>query len=750
MRKNSWLKSTCSSAALIVTLVAPDIALALDELVVSSRKRAENLSDVPISVTAFSADDIEAMGIDSPKDFLDQTPGVFYRTNTTAGTAFVNIRGIAASRNAESPVGVVVDGVYLNNPLGFQNELVDVEQIEVLKGPQGALYGRNASAGAIIVTTKAPTNEFEGQVTVGYGRNDWRKAEASFGGPIIEDKLLFRIAGYQNGHDGFFENKFLSTPNNPVYQDPLDNKGIRGRLLFNPTDTFSGELRGSFTKSEGGFNDNPGLASGIVTGDEDIVFGNPAFDLVTNVRSFSDRETTDISLKLDWDLEFGTLTSITAYSELEEISGGDDQPLDSIANTTQGLLNTYETISQELRFTSPSDRDFRYIVGGYYQNTDRVFANSLGTDTGAGQVVTQFDSRYGISPAGGSVNPQLGTNANFIDQEAWAVFAQFEYDINDQFELSAAIRYDEDNETADSIQLLAPGAGGADAVPVVVTGIAFDQLETLNRKADFSSWQPKVTLSYQPSDMFTIYATYAEGFKNGGFNNLDVSQAFGAIPNVFEAEEVQTFEAGLKTSLLEDQLKINGAVYLNNVDDFNYFEVALGPSGPSQANGNIDEVEFLGFEFDFSYAVTDAITLSGSGNIIESEIKKSTRFNPGGVIEGNNAPYFPEQSYAAMVDWRDQLTENIGGFANLQVNYIGEIQWDLREMVVHDPQTFLDARAGVTYGDEDRPWTFTVFCKNCTDNDYIIESLPLVDNAIVPQFQSRNSRIFGIEVSKEF
>ena len=723
-----------------------------DTIIVTSRRREENLADVPASVSAFTAEDIETMGIDSPKDFLHQTPGVFYRTNTTAGTAFVNIRGISASRNAESPVAVVVDGVYLNNPLGFQNELIDVEQIEVLKGPQGALYGRNASAGAIIITTKQPTNEFEGKITVGYGRNNWHTAEASFGGPIIEDQLLFRVAAYQRGHDGFFRNEFLSTPGNPNFLDSLDNRGIKGRLLFNPEGNFTGELRAGYTETRSGFNDNPGLASGIVTGDEDIVFSNPAFDLVSNVDSFSNRETTDVSLKLDLDLGFGTLTSISAYSDLEEISGGDDQPLDSVANTTQSLINTYETFSQELRFTSAGDSPFRYILGGYFQTTDRVFANALGTDTGQGLLVVELDPVYGVSPAIGSVNPKLGTNANFIDQTAWAVFAQFEYDITDQLELSAAVRYDEDDETADSIQLLQPGSGGA---PVVIDGTAFEELVTLDRNANFDDWQPKATLSYKPVDGLNIYATYAEGFKNGGFNNLDVSLAFGAIPNVFLPESTRTIEGGFKSSLLDDRLTFNSAVYWTKVDEFNYFEVALGPSGPSQANGNIDEVEFIGFEFDFNYAVTDTITFTGSGNVIDSEITENTRFagdasgDPAGAI-GNNAPYFPKHSFAAMVDWRDDLTDRIQGFANLQVNHIGEVQWDLREEVVHDPQTFVDARLGVAYGADDAPWRLTVFCRNCTNNDYIIESLPLVNNAIVPHFQSRDSRIFGFEVSKEF
>jgi len=221
-------------------LAMPHFTLAeeatLEEIVVVARRRSEDLQDVPIAVTAFTASDIESAGITRPQDFISLTPNVSMVDTANIGDTQVSIRGQVSTRDAESTFAYVVDGVLITNPNGFNGELYDIEQIEILKGPQGALYGRNAVAGAILVSTKRPTEEFEASVKGTLGEDNLKKGQLMVSGPLIDGELYGRLDGFYGKSDGQFKNTFTGDDDKVNYSE---EEAVRGRLIWEPTEGLS-------------------------------------------------------------------------------------------------------------------------------------------------------------------------------------------------------------------------------------------------------------------------------------------------------------------------------------------------------------------------------------------------------------------------------------------------------------------------------------------------------------------------------
>jgi len=306
-----------------VPAVLAQSSFAIEEVVVTARKRSENLQEVPIAITAIDETTIERAGIERASDYIGLIPNVTLVDTANVGDTQVSIRGIVSTRDAESTFAYVVDGVLSTNPNSFNEELFDVQQIEVLKGPQGALYGRNAVAGAILVTTKAPTNEFEAKIGGGVANNDAYKANAMFSGPIIEDVLLARVAFSTRETDGFYKNEFTGEDDSVDY---LEDDSIRGRAIWNVSDDLTLDFRAGYSKVKGGaINFNATFAVpqfiNVLPGgsptyfqdvnDADFVFG-------FNVPGENEQETTDFAIKADWSLGFADLIASASYNNLEE------------------------------------------------------------------------------------------------------------------------------------------------------------------------------------------------------------------------------------------------------------------------------------------------------------------------------------------------------------------------------------------------------------------------------------------------
>jgi len=568
---------TAKCIAAVVATASINSAIAqttLEEVVVTARKRAENLQEVPISVAAFTRAEIEAAGIERPVDYISLIPNVTIVDAANVGDTQVSIRGIVSTRDAEGTFAYVVDGVLITNPNAFNEELVDVEQIEVLKGPQGALYGRNAVAGAILVNTRVPTNEFYTKVKLGYGNNKYKQAQAIISGAMIEDTLAASLTAYYNDTDGFYDNAFTGEDDAVDY---LQNTGVRGRMVWTVNDKTTVDFRASTARAEGGainfnavfaipafvdFLGSPTFFSDV--NDHDFVF---AF----NVPGENTQRTNEFSIKADWEGKGFDVTAIAAYNDLDEylLSDGTSATfygyeLTDKCQADRAMLNSFtrpdlfgeplapflvlppgggavppdfsgvygpytptscdgyqyqernqQDTSFELRLTSNEDQKYRWIAGAYYLKIDREVVVAYGADQGLGFLRQPY-----VPPSG--PNPTDLLFWDEFDTDVWAAYGQLEFDLGDSMEIALALRYDKEKRKVNNQvpNVMSSGLNGNLAGQPI--NPAFNEFPDgiPERSANFSEWQPKVSWRWAATDNMNVYASWGRGFRSGGFNSI--------------------------------------------------------------------------------------------------------------------------------------------------------------------------------------------------------------------------------------
>lgn len=723
-------------AIMVVTVPNTSFAQegALEEIVVTARQREEKLQDVPATITAFTEGDIERAGIERAEDFIALTPGVSIVDAAEVGDAQVSIRGINGSRDAEANFAFIVDGILYTNPSAFNREFADLKQIEILKGPQGAIYGRSAAAGAVIVTTQDPADEFSGKIKASAGENSAYYTSVVASGPLVQNQLKGRLHFDYRTTDGFYNNEFLGKDD---VVDDFENYNVNGRLLWEPNEVLSVDVRGHYGEVEAAaitFN------AAFALSDAAAFLGFPPLYENVNEHDFifqfnrdpvNNQESKDFSIKVDYDMGWATVTAWSLYSNIEQnfladgTSGAfgffslDTTPISSsnpeggclasvaslfaqgvtlpppqflgpnpfpptflgpyTPTTCDGYQNQVrdqEDISFEVRLTSPSDQRLRWQGGFYYLDLER--------EVGVAQL--RDDGRPTLPQS--LINPLTEALVyDAFDTTVYAVFGQVAFDVTESIEVSAALRYDrEEREVSSKVPppsqqrsqfidytspfLLFPlGASVCpDGIPGSPLNPAFIDFNTCtvsnsipDRKAEFDEVQPKISLRWDTNDNLTLFASWGVGFKSGGFNNqgskaivdlfyntplLDPVAVGGAaagaglsISDSFEKETSNAFEAGFKSSFLDGQLNMEGAVFYTQIDNMQIFNFFVGPFGLLRVVSNIDEVEITGAEFAMQSQLTDAWSIFGGVGVTSGEIKKN-RNRPQTV--GNDVPYSPD------------------------------------------------------------------------------------------------------------
>ena len=679
----------------------------MEEVLVTARMRSESRQDVPITVNVFTAENIEAAGIQKPADFIARVPNMTLVETQNAGNAFVVLRGISQARNSEPSVAVLVDGVLETNPAEFNQELFDIEQIEVLKGPQGAVYGRNAIGGAIIIRTKDPGDEFEGRVKLGAGNGSSINAQGEVSGPI-GDTFGYRASVNYYDTDGYLPSTFLGGK-----ADPVQSLAGRLRLTFKPSDTFSGDVRLSYENL-----DTRGFYFVIPRDDEANPFST--FTTPPNANDVSspiqvdqtgvdNRDLFTGAVKLDFKLGGGTLSSISSYNSTEEIITGDAYDFrpaaTSIFNVLLGFdLNQSQFLdlsswSQEVRFTSSDEGRLRWILGGYFVHTDRFISTGNMVDDGTGVYPVYHHPRLTGN------NPSATFLADNQDNDAWAVFGDATFEISDQFELDVALRYDEDRRenTTETPTAFLPD-------PSASTGEV--------RTETFSETQPKVTLRYKPSDDITLYGGWSRGFRSGGFNQTGVgavadASGIAGVNDIFQAEVADTWEVGIKGSFLDRRLN-TGLALFDTRSTNGYFFVFLAANS-TQNLGNLD-AKYKGAEFDISWRATDHLELFGSAGYTDSEI---TDMEDPSVI-GNQAPLVSRVTYNLGAQLDQPLNDSLNLALRVDWRHVGETWWEPYNTTSRDPIDLVDLRLGL----EGKKWAVTAWSKNLTDENYNAEFSP--------------------------
>lgn len=736
-------------------------------IIVTGLKRDQAFLDVPVSVSVFSAETIAQAGVTRPQDFLSLTPNVTFIQTNHAGEAFVNIRGQASVRQAESAVAVVIDGVQLATQNEFNGELFDIAQIEILKGPQSALYGRNATAGAIIITTKAPTDDLEGQVNVTYGNWNTMRFTGGVGGAIVPGILRFRVSAALADTDGPFKNI-----NNGENVMRSNEKVGRFRLDWTPSDVFKADLRFNVSRLSGG-----GIAATAIA-IPSVVAGVPVtsdFDMndfsripfTSDVRGYNIQNKWSTSLKLDYDLGFATLTSVTSYNFIRDDYGAKNFPYanftqpgtnfnvgvdwaSAFGDLTQNYSISNRAFIQEFGLSSNNvDSRLRWMAGFFFLDSKRQFISLQGQNA-SGVITPGFDIN-----GPGTSNPTTQYDKSRYTAQNYSPFANIQFDLTDNLELSVAGRYDTEKRTGRTLTPDIPNlVAGRPTYNLCVlnTGLSADQC---SGEATFRSFQPKVTLIYKLPGTGSLFASWGKGFKSGGFNPIGTRQTLvnaivGAggspaqvfVQDAYGKETSNAFEVGFKSELFDRALSFNGAAFLTNVKGAQQFE--FNPIAGIQAVSSIDEVKIKGFELDAQVRFATWATLFGSVGYIDSKIDKLLS-NPQFV--GNRTPYVADITLNGGVQLSPPISDTLTLNMRLEVNHSGSMWFDAGNQLGtrRDPLTLANVRVGV----ETDKWDLSIWSRNLFDRRYSAESVPLVAGALQAGFKGF-PRSVGVDARYKF
>jgi len=676
----------------------------IEKISVISRGRVESIQNVPDSVTAFSAERIEKSRITNFRDVANLTPNLSQLDNFRPGLARITIRGLITPQVGDPPLAFVVDGVTAPDLEFINQDLVDIERIEVMRGAQGALYGRGAIGGAVIVTTKKPIEDFEGKIKGSVGNGNTYNLNAVVSGSLNdENTAYFRAGGYIKDTDGLIKNTYTGD-----YADPLKEQSVFSQLEFELSEDTSINLKGKYTSSEAGFAYYQGVSDDTI---EDF-----SINTSQNIINQDERDVYELSAKLTQHYDLGKFELVTAYSnsENEHFYDGDYSADATFIDEdgffrapfgTEGLYDI-ESLTVESRFISQSDQAFRWSVSAFYQQRDRDTAVLFYDDFTDAEILTRADFA--------NDEPYLSIIDN-NSSDAWALAGQFNYDINEQLELTGAMRYDHD------------------------TRESFDPTnkDATYAKKSFSQLQPKVTLAYQMNDGLLLYTGYSRGFRSGGFN-----EPADGISRTFDKEISDSYEIGFKTALFNNKVTLNGAAFIIEQDDAQFTQFNIDTF--TLENLSIDEVQTKGLELEAAFAATSNLSINLSAGIVDSEIK---RFALRPELAGRPQFWVPEYNYGLSANHNLALNGEWSLFSRAELLIEGPKTFSIDIPDVESSRyTYLNAGAGL----KSEQWSVQVYVDNLTDERAIEDIFLLADGVTDLVRQPNKPRSYGIELSYQF
>ena len=778
----------------------------IEEILVTARKRTENLQEVPAAVSAYGTEELQDRGVDNITEVARLTPNItINETNgLIAGAIQVFIRGIGNDPGFDQGVGLYVDDVYLNRTSGALLDVYDVERIEVLKGPQGHLYGRNTIGGALKYVSREPDNETRVRLEGKVGEDSLRKFRGSFSGALVEDALFASLAVSKTDRDGYQTNLYDGSE-----FAGADQLAMRGTLIWKASEALRFKLVGDLMRDDsdpyvptrvgvnlggpsglGAFGALLSTANLFVPG---AAYLAPGQALDTSLPTSKDHvntafleggfdeykvDTSGVSLTIDWDLnEAWSLKSITGFRSMDV-----RQPFD-FDGSDQVFINTLqqpesEDVSQEIQLHYASD-NLNAVAGFYY--LDGEYDNELfTTQTPFLRLLTSHVKHTSVDERG---------------LESTSVYANVDWDINDQWQLSVGGRYTTDKKDINQVanvtltQHVAAFVRlpGLEQAPLVLspTGafimpnlpffnfflphrdvrgniIGLGNMETVtnypeNKIGDdkWSEFTPSAKLSFRVSDNTLLYGGVSTGFKSGGF---DFSGRVYDAPT-YEPETVTTYSIGLKTTLADGSLRFNAEAFLNDYQDKQFTVIALDEQTGTlvQQNDNAGEVETRGFEFELLWLPpVDGLALNLNLGYLDVKVKELIdEVAPGvlGNVADNHAMgYSPE----LMVQARVQYTANLNGAGSLTIG----ADADYRDKMYTDSPIDLTnpfflaatsddrilANAFLTYRSSGGQWRVTIEGKNLGDKR-VLENTFNVSNFILGGYN--RGRTWGLTVAYE-
>lgn len=732
-------KSTRAAAvltALTSSLLAPTMvsALALEEVVVTAQKRQESMQDVPVTLSAFTDQAMKDMGISNAQDLQLATPGLVFTSLGNLGAPYLRGVGTRFTLNGlDASVATYVGDRYV--PRGGANMMelgIDVERVEVLKGPQGILYGRNATGGAIRVIKKGAAEELEGEVRATVGNYSLKEVAASISAPISES-LGFRLSAQKTDRDGWQDNL---TSDLPGAYDKVNDKNamsMSGVLEWAASDNTQIDVgfdywevddsRGQDGAGQGPSELNVGVANfgGVFPVDRETV--------ATETRQKNDGDQLSADISVEHSMDAIDLVSVTIYSrfDMRWTSEGDGSSAELFGPAI--AYDESETWSQEFRIASNGDGAIDWTAGVFF------YDDSHGTDF-------NFFS---------AILPGISQGQQTTETTAWAVFAHGGYDLSERWGVKFGARYSYEEREVDLEQ------SPRDVTSVTPVPQKFEN--------DWNEFTPMATLEYR-ADAGLVYLTYSRGFKSGGYNYPAPTTADGLDPEILDM-----IELGFKGDLLDDTLRLNAAVFHYDYTDLQV-QRAAGDTGLTKTE-NAADATILGLDLDVTWLLTDALTLRFGLSLLDSEYddydatEKVFRANlDGSYGTATPTPGMTDVRYDASgesllraADYQYFVTANYEFALNsgarlplsLTYSYTDDVQFDFstdpiaKGYLRQEGYGLLSARA--SYHSADDNWSVSLWGRNLTDEEYFNE---IAGNGMGLRGFWAEPRTYGADVSVKF
>lgn len=726
-----------ATAATLAPLSYAEDSNTIEEVIVTARQQSETLQDVPVTIAALTEADLDRYNITSLVDAAKMVPNMVIAQGGSGNGSSLRLRGIGSSSISaafDHSVALNLDGVVVNRGRFIHNSYLDMSQLEVLKGPQSLYFGKSATAGVVSITTNDPGDEFEFQLGGGIETEyDGTFYEMVISGPITET-LGARLAVGGSKNDELFENySFANDPNAALngaekyYGDESTN--VRLTVVWEPTENFKAKIKYNYSEFDNsgagtayteevcpegthqrtaavgmffqGVDDckingntskiglNPALRAGLVEGYDD---GQPGLE----------QETDFISVQMDWDInENYTLTSITGWVDLEHWELDD---YSYGAGVFGGLHNNlYESISQEFRISSQYDGPINFQAGYFWQEIEQEFD------------AYQFAANIGLlAPDPITGNGYDYNKHHFLDTDVMSAFIAVYWDINDRTELTFGARYtEEDKEGRIEIPYVHLFLQGTFSAPPVIDGLEFDD----------DNISPEVAINYYLNDDVSVFAAYKEGFKSGGIDNSALPTATLSPPDgdfgflVYESEEAEGFEVGMKGNFLNDSLRLNATIFTYEYTDL---QVQLFDSTAIQfSTFNASALETEGLEFDLLWNTEiEGLTVRSAWAWTDTVYSDDFITATGENLKGEDGAGSADITGYLGFTYDSELAGNWRYSVSADARYTDDYAWTAT-LNPYTQDSFWVSDAAISVYSADGAHEFSLIARNLTDEYYI-------------------------------
>jgi iron complex outermembrane receptor protein len=669
---------------------AAETAPVLEEVVVTAERREANLQAVPIAVTALSSEALARSVITSTVDLQTLTPGLVFTTNGPYGQPYV--RGVGTdiiNSGSDGSIAVHVDGVYQARAAAAIQDFLDVARVEVLKGPQGTLYGRNATGGAINVYTNEPTYDWSGDLTLRAGNFAKREGSLVVNAPLVDDRAALRIAVLGDSRDGYTHNLLTG--------QKLDDEGLweyRAKLRLDPTERLSVLLSAQAVRENSTRNDGPKVDSSLPSPAVDV-FGAVIPPGPRNVRYNTPmmlrKKLTDESLRIRYDFGPVVLTSITAHA-VSDWRTQLDIDATEVDFTWDRVHERSSATSEELQLASQAGGKLEWIAGAYFLHEDAV------------QSLNIF-----FTPLAADVNYPDVRNVT----RASALFGQGTWKLADRARLTAGLRYSRERRQGTFHEVITDPFGALTGIP---GGATLDFGSVSERT--WTAWTPKLAFEYDVAKDVMAYASVTRGFKSGGFNLVGAGE-------MFQPETIWSYELGLKSTLLDHRLRLNLAAFWYDYKDLqvNRFNPATG--GATSTVTNAAQAKIKGFEAEVEAAVAPGLDADASLALLDAKYGTFLTSNPDAAdpfatqdLDGNVLPRAPRVTAAAGLQYTWTMSEKLALTLRGEARYQGHIFFDQFNSAHVEQGSYTLGNVYATLKSPDERWHVQLFCRNVSDELY--------------------------------